>query len=281
MLEGLIWFTGIILCVPVLYIVENYVRSFLPGHNKSYILQPLYRLIKLFGKRETEGSRYCQWFPVISLWFSLWALYFTVTGESILFIFSCLLMMDFFILAGAACSREAFAAVAVRRGISRLAVCAFICFISAASLYRVTGTLNLSGISAYSWSHFLVLQLPLTFLAMIIVLLIRGSILFFDFRITGKELTLLDSALYTPYSGWSLALTQITRWVEIGVWLKLISAFLPWQPWLSFLVLSVCYLGFLLMDGFTAKAQWKRVARNAWLWGGGMSAMNFIWLYLL
>lgn len=281
MLEGLIWFVVIIIIIPMLYLVENLVKSMLPGYNKAYFFQPVYRLIKLFGKKDMKSCGSCQWFSVVSCWFALCALYFTVMGENILFIFSCLILMELFTLAGAWNAKEASGAMAAQRGITRLVVCAFTFLICAASMHQVAGTVRLSGIFAYSWMHYMLLQLPLTFTAMVVVLLIKGSLLYFDFRITGKGLKFLDSALYTPYSGWSLALTQITQWVEIGIWIKLISAFLPWMPWVSFTVSAIGYLAFLLLDSFISKSQWKQVARNAWLWGGGMSLMNFIWLYLL
>jgi formate hydrogenlyase subunit 4 len=280
MLQSLIWFLVIMIVVPVLYLIENFIRSMMPGYNKSYLLQPIYRLMKLFGKRGMKTNDPAHWFSIVSCWFAICALFFTVRGENILFIFTSLVMMELFILAGSWNAREPFGSMAAQRGIARFFICAFTFMVSAASLYQVTGTLSLKEMMAYSWMHYLLLKLPLAFLAMIVVLLIRGSLLFFDFNITGKGLNILDSALYTPYSGWSLGITQITRWVEIGVWLKLISVFLPWKPWFSFTVLAICYLAFLLTDGFIPKARWKKVARNAFLWGGGMSVMNFIWLYL-
>lgn len=281
MLEGLIWFTSAIVIVFLLYIVENYVRSSTPGYNKAWFFQPVYRLIRLFGKKDRNGGCPYQWYSVASCWFACCALYFSVIGSHLVFIYACLVLMELFILAGAWNHGEAFAAMAAQRGIARMLICGFTVLISAASLVHVTGNLNLKDIFEYSRTHELLLQLPLTFLAMITLLLTRGNLLFFDFNIAGKGLGLLDSPLYTPYGGWSLALAQITHWMEIGVWIKLVSMFLPFRPWSSFLASALCYLAFLMLDGFISKAQWKKVARNALIWGGGMAAMNFIWLVLL
>ncbi len=281
MLEGLIWFLSVIVTVFLLYIVENFVRSGIPGYNKAWLLQPLYQLIRLFGKRDVNGGCPCRWYSVASCWFACCALYFSVAGSHLIFIFTCLVMMELFVLAGAWNHNEASAAMAAQRGIARLMICSFTLLVSAASLAHVTGTLNLKEILAYSRNQGLLLQLPLAFTAMITLLLTRGNLLFFDFNIAGKGIGLTDSPLYTPYGGWSLALAQITHWVEIGVWIKLVSVFLPFSPWISFSTSALCYLGFLMLDGFISKAQWKIAARNALIWGGGLAAMNYIWLVIL
>ncbi len=280
MLEGLIWFLSILLLVPLLYLVENFVRSRLPGYNRSWFLQPVYRLIRLFGKKDSKDGCPCRWYSVASCWFAVGALYFAVMGSHLVFIFACLVLMELFILAGAWNQGEAFSAMAAQRGIARLLICSFTGLVSAASLAHVTGTLSLVKIFEYSRTHAMLVQLPLTFSAVSIILLTRGSLLFFDFNITAKGTGLLDSPLFTPYSGWGLALAQITHWVEIGVWIKLVSVFLPFTPWVSFAVSALCYLAFLLFDGFISRAPWKKVARNALIWGGGMSVMNYIWLVL-
>ncbi len=281
MLEGLIWFISVIIIVPFLYLVENFVRSRMPGYNRSYLLQPLYRLIRLFGKKDPKDNSLFRWFPVVSCWFALCALYFTVMGSHLIFIFSCLAMMELFLLAGAWNAQDAFAAMAAQRGIVRFAICTFICLVSAAALYRVTGTLSLKLLFEYSQTYTILIRLPLIFTAMLVVLMNRASLLFFDFNITGKGTSLLDSALHTPYNGFGLAMVQITQWVEIGVWIKLISVFLPFRPYISFAITAACHLAFLLLDAFVSREPWKKVAQNTLLWGGGMSVMNFIWLYLL
>jgi len=281
MLESLIWFILVILMVFFIYIVENFVRSGLPGYNRAWLLQPVYRLLRLFGKKDPKGGCPCWWYPVASCWFACCALYFSVAGSHLILIAACLVMMELFILAGAWNHGEAFATMAAQRGIARLLICCFTFLISAASLFHVTGNLNLNAIVEYSRTHIMLLQLPLTFLAVFSLMLTRGNLLFFDFNIAGNGPGLQDSPLHTPYGGWSLALTQITHWIEIGVWIKLVSIFLPFSPWISFMVSSLLYLACLLLDGFVSKAQWKLAARNTMILGGGTAAMNFIWLILL
>lgn len=281
MLGDLIWFISVIIVVFLLYIVENFVRSGIPGYNRAWLLQPLYRLIRLFGKKDLNGGCPCCWYSVASCWFACCALYFTVSGSHLILIAACLVMMELFVLAGPWNHGEAFAAMAAQRGVARMFICSFTFLISAASLFHVTGSMNLKVILEYSRTHAMLLQLPLTFFAMITLMLTRGNLLFFDFDMAGKGPGLSDSPLYTPYGGWSLALAQITHWVEIGVWIKLVSVFFPFRPWISFVVSSLLYLAGLLLDGFISKAQWKLAARNTLFWGGGIAAMNFIWLVLL
>ncbi|AGI40352.1 hypothetical protein Clst_2329 [Thermoclostridium stercorarium subsp. stercorarium DSM 8532] len=55
------WFIAIILSVPVIYIAYNYINSLMPGQSKTYALQPVYRLLKFFGKKD-DGSNFPSYF---------------------------------------------------------------------------------------------------------------------------------------------------------------------------------------------------------------------------
>jgi len=281
MITAMIWFFGVITAVTILHLIENYIGSIQPGRNSTYILQPVYKYIKLFSKKSRNEHFLTGWLSAGALWFGLAALWMTVSGGNYLFILSVLIMMELFILTGACSSKELFGTMAAQRGIARFIIWSFTCMVTAASLYKVTGTLELGKILEYSSVYSLLRHLPLNLASLFIVFMLKSNICNFDFGITGKGMSFLDAALYTPYSGWDLAVIQLTQWVETGVWLKLISVFLPWKPWISFIISAVVYLGVLLADGFIPKQSWKRVARNAWIWAGGMAVINYIWLYML
>lgn len=64
MFEVIIWFFAIILIVPVEYIVENYFKTMMRGQGRSYILQPIYRIIKLFEKKDGTINYFACFFPL-------------------------------------------------------------------------------------------------------------------------------------------------------------------------------------------------------------------------
>lgn len=273
------WFIAIILFVPVLYIAYNYVKALMPGEGKTYILQPVYRLLKLFEKKDEDTNFLAYFFSVGACFFSLIALYMAVAGYNFLFVISVLSMMDLLVITGAFGSGEFSGKVSAKRGISRFIIWLFTSIVSAASIYKVAGTLSLKEISSLSASNDLIICLPFTFLSLFIVLLMKGNLMYFDFGISINELSFLGGALYAPYSGWSLAVVQIAQWIEIGVWLKILSNFLPLVKPVSFLVISILYLAFMFMDAFVSKVEWKKAARFSWGWAGGMSIINFICLF--
>lgn len=281
MVMTIIWCIIILAIVSVFHIIENIVRTTLPGQSKTYMLQPVYRLVKLVFKSSPNCGMITGCFSAGALWFSLGALYLAVAGANFLLIMSFLTMMELLIVTGAGSTNEPMGIMAARRAVTRLTVWLFTGMMAAASLYQVEGTLKLAEIGSRPAGNVLLLRLPLIFAAMFVVLLMKENLLCFDFGVAGKELSLLDTALDTPYSGWALALTQLARWIETGVWLKLLSAFLPWAPWLSFLVVSCLLLAFMLMDALFPKVRWEKAARNAWIWAGGMSVVNYLWLYML
>ncbi|HZK28241.1 MAG TPA: NADH-quinone oxidoreductase subunit H [Thermoclostridium sp.] len=281
MLRIIIWFIAIILIVPVVYIVDNYLKTIMRWQGKSYILQPIYRIIKLFEKKDETINYFAYFFSIGAFVFSLMALYMTVAGFNFLFVISVLSMMELFIIIGAYSNNTFSGKICAQRAVSRFIILLFTSMVAATTIYKATGALSLSVISDYSKNNGVFISLIFTFISLFVILLNKGNIGYFNFGISGTELSVLDGALYAPYSGWSLALVQITHWIEIGIWIKILSVFLPLNEWVSFLVVMILYLLFLLWDGFVAKVNWKESARRSWIWAGGMSLLNFISLYVL
>ncbi|NLM11212.1 MAG: hypothetical protein GX213_10660 [Clostridiaceae bacterium] len=251
----------------------------MPGQSKTYILQPVFRLIKLFEKKDEGTNFFAYFFSVGSCLFSLIALYMAVAGFNFLFVISVLSMMDLLVITGAFSSGEFSGKMSAKRGISRFIIWLFTSIVSAAAIYKATGTLKLNEIAYLSENNGLIISLPFTFISLFIILLMKGNLLYFNFGISGEELTILGEALYTPYSGWSLAVVQIAQWIEIGVWLKILSSFLPLPNPVSFIIVSLLFLSSLFLDLFVSKVEWKKAARFSWGWAGGMSIINFIYLF--
>lgn len=280
MFELVLWFVGIIVSVLLMHLLVNYIRSMLPGQNKTYMLQPIYRLVKLACKKNEGSYPLTQWYSAGACWFALAALWLTVSGQNIIMVISVLVMMELFVLIGSSNSNNLFGFIAVQRKISGFLVLCFICLVAAASVYKVTGTLSLAEISAYADNNSLILRLPLTFISLVIVLMIEESICWFDTGVSGEGTSFIDTGLYSSYEGWCLAVIQLTQWVNVGVWLKLISVFLPWSPLISFVIAALLHFVLRILDSFIAKVRWKKAVLNAFIWAGVASVINYAWLYL-
>lgn len=280
MLKVILWFIGIIVIVPLIYLAENLILNAMPGQKRTYLLEPIYRFIKHFSKTDYYNRPLTRWFPIGACLFAFITLCFVSAGENILLIISGLIMMELFVLVGACSTKEPYGIMAAQRGISRLTVWSFTLMIAAASLYKVAGTLQLSRVILYSYENILIARLPLAAAGLFTAAMIKGNLGYFDFGINANTMSFLDTALYTPYSGRSLGVVQLTQWIETGIWLKLISYFLPWQPLISFLVLAVLYLAVMLLSAVVPRMPWKKVMMNSWIWAGGLAAINYIWLYL-
>ena len=108
--------------VPVEYIVENYFKTMMCGQGRSYILQPIYRIIKLFERR-TEQLIILLAFSIGAFVFSLIALYMTVAGFNFLFVVSVLSMMELFIIIGAYSANTFSGKICAQRAVSGLLFC--------------------------------------------------------------------------------------------------------------------------------------------------------------
>ncbi|WP_237266854.1 NADH-quinone oxidoreductase subunit H [Thermoclostridium stercorarium] len=273
------WFIAIILSVPVIYIAYNYINSLMPGQSKTYALQPVYRLLKLFGKKDDGSNFPSYFFSAGACLFSLIALYMAVSGYNFLFVVSVLSMMDLLVITGAFSSNDFSGRVSAKRGLSRFIIWLFASIVSSATIYKVCRTLKLSEISRLSESNCIIIDLPFTFVSLFIILLMKGNLMHFDFGLSGTEMSVFGDALYSPYSGWSLAVIQMAQWIEMGVWIKILSYFLPVVKSVSYLIISVLYLAFMLLDRFISTVEWKKAARLSWGWAAGMSLINFIYVF--
>jgi len=281
MLNMILWFAGIIISVFLINLFINYVISLFPGQYKTYFLQPLYRLVKLATKEDAICQPLIQWFSAGALWFTLTALLMTISGWNIVYIFSVMVIAELFVISGASKTKSPFGLMAVQRRISGFLATCFTFMVAASSIYKVTGTLNLSGISAYAGNRLLILKLPLTFVSLVMIIMIEESACWFDLGISGRSMSFIDTGLYSSYNGWCLAAIQLTQWLKAGIWLKFISVILPWQPWISFSTSVLIYAALMISDGFIAKTGWKKAVLNGFIWAGGASVINFVWLYLV
>lgn len=278
-MHEIIWFLAVILSVPAIYIAYNYINTLMPGQSRTYILQPVYRLLKLFEKKDDGDNFLAYFFSAGSCLFALIALYMTVSGYNFLFIVSVLSMMDLLVITGAVSSSEFSGRISAKRGLSRFVVWLFTSMVASASVYKIAGTLKLDELAHLSESSGLIVNLPFTFISLFVILLMKGNLLHFDFGLSGDELSVFGDALFSPYSGWSLAVIQLAQWTEIGVWLKILSAFLPVTKAVSYIIVSLLYLTFLILDRFVSDIEWKKAARLSWGWAASLSIINFIYLF--
>jgi predicted PurR-regulated permease PerM len=82
MLEIILWFIGIIIIVPIIYLTENFILNAIPGQKRTYLLQPIYRLIKHFSKTDYYNRPLTRWFPVGACLFALITLYSVAAGAN-------------------------------------------------------------------------------------------------------------------------------------------------------------------------------------------------------
>lgn len=273
------WFLSVFLSVPLIYTAYNYINSLMPGQSRTYVLHPVYRLLMLFEKKDDKVNFPACFFSAGACLFALIALYMTVSGYNFLFVVSVLSMMDLLVITGAFSSNGFEGDVSARRALSRLIIWLFTSIVGSASIYKAAGTLKLKEIELLSDKGELIISLPFTFISLFVILLMKGNLLHFNFGLSGNEMSILGDTLYSPYSGWSLAVIQIAQWVEIGVWLKILSDFLPLARPVSYLLISLLYLTFMLLDRFVSTVEWKKAARLSWGWAAGMSIINFVYMY--
>ena len=87
--------------------------------------------------------------------------------------------------------------------------------------------------------------------------------------------------LTTEFSGTQLALIELTDWIDLVLFMGLISLFFAQPLWVGILIAVACYFIEILVDNISARMTWQWMVKTTWVAGIGAALVNIIWMYLI
>ena len=125
-------------------------------------------------------------------------------------------------------------------------------------------------------------MLPLLFVVMGIVLLIKLRKSPFDISSSGHAHQEIVSGIHTDYSGPQLALLEVGHWLEVVLLLGITSLFWTSQTTTFLgvgLLLIETYFVEILIDNICARMTWGWMLRTSLYMGMVLALVNIFWLY--
>lgn len=254
--------------------LDRKISAKMQGRVGPPILQPFYDFMKLLAKDSASINSSERVYVVMSLIFAILAggIFFS-GGNLLLCIFVITLSSLMFVMAGY-CSRSIYAEVGASREILQImsyepAILIFaICIIMALSKsgIDIAQTGNVSALLGCSQP--VIVTCWASFIGLIYVLTIKLRKSPFDLSSSAHAHQELVSGITTEMTGKTLAIVELTHWIESVLFLAWCGLFFIYSDPISFLI-AICIvilIWFLeiVIDNNAARVKWQLMLKSAW-----------------
>jgi ech hydrogenase subunit B len=239
------------------------------------LMQPFYDAIKLWGKEPFIASSLQPILAFGYFGFSVAAFALLAFGQDMLLMIFTIAIADLCLIFAAFNSKSPYSNIGARRELIGMMSYEPIMLLAAVSISIVTGNFMIDSI--YATAQPLIMFLPLTFLALIPVLVIDMKKSPFDVSGSGHAHQELVRGIYTEFSGYTLALVELGHWTKVALLLGFASLFWATNvtigvitiPWIIFGAILAFALFFvvLVIDNSYPRLDWKTMLKTTWIVG--------------
>jgi ech hydrogenase subunit B len=243
------------------------------------LLQPLYDLLKLLSKERIVVTRFQNLYVVNYLIFIVASVVMLILGMDLLMILFVFTIGNIALIVGAAATGSPYSKIGSKREVINMIVYEPILILFIAGVYIVTGSFRTFRIMSFDKP--LIMYIPLIFIAMLIIMLIKFKKSPFDFSGSHEAHQELVRGIYTEFSGIGLALVELAHWYEYTLLLGLMFLFFA-NNVLGGLAIVIATLAFItLADSITARVKWQWMLKIVWPVLSGLCVVNLIYLFVV
>jgi ech hydrogenase subunit B len=240
------------------------------------ITQPFYDAIKLWGKEPFIASKIQ---PVLAFGyfgFSLAAFALLAFGQDMLLLIFTMAIADLCLIVAAFNSKSTYSNLGARRELIGMMSYEPVLILAAISISFVTGSFMVGEV--FQFGTPLLTILPLTFLAMIPLLVIDMKKSPFDVSASSHAHQELVRGIYTEFSGYTLAMVELGHWTKVALLLGFVSLF--WAPNLIIGAALAFMLFFivLVIDNSYPRLDWRTMVKTTWVVGFLLILANIVGL---
>jgi ech hydrogenase subunit B len=183
---------------------------------------------------------------------------------------------DLCIIFAAFNSKSPYSNIGARRELIAMMSYEPVMLLAAISVFFVTGSFMVGSI--FEISQPLLTILPLTFLALIPVLIIDMKKSPFDVSGSGHAHQELVRGIYTEFSGYTLALVELGHWTKIAQLLGFASLFWSQNLIIGAVLAFALFFVVLVIDNSYPRLDWKTMIKTTWIVGFLLIIANIVGL---
>jgi ech hydrogenase subunit B len=243
------------------------------------LLQPLYDLLKLFKKETIVVNHYQNLYALNYLAFITASLVMLVLGMDLLMILFVFTIANIALIIGAAATGSPFSKLGSKREIINMIVYEPILILFIAGVYLTTGSFRIFRV--LSFDNPLILSMPLIFISMLIVMLIKFKKSPFDFSGSHEAHQELVRGVLTEFSGPGLALIELAHWYECVFLLGLMFLFFTPNIFAGAAIVLFTFLFVIVVDNVCARVKWQWMLRIVWPVLNVLCIGNLVYLFVL
>ncbi len=246
--------------------LDRVVSARMQGRVGPPILQPYYDVRKLLEKEDASVNSVEKTYIICALVFALLSggIFFS-GGNLLLCVFIITLSSLFFIIA-AYSTRSPYAEIGAHRETLQVMAYEPMVLLFAIAFFIATGSFDTA--SVFELHLPAIASIWLVFLGLLYVLTIKLRKSPFDLSMSHHAHQEIVRGITTEMSGPTLALVEITHWVENVLFLGWIGLFFVWGNPLSILlavaVMVLVYLLEIFIDNNFARVKWQLMLKSAW-----------------
>lgn len=226
------------------------------------IIQPLYDFLKLFSKETIVVNQYQNVYAMAYLIFIVATVVMFVLGMDLLMILFVFTIANIALIVGAASTGSPFSRIGSKREIINMIVYEPILILFIGGLYTVSGSFRVSGIKNLNMP--LIVYMPLVFLCMLFVMLIKFKKSPFDFSGSHEAHQELVRGIFTEFSGPGLALIELAHWYEYIFLLGLMFLFFSTNVFAGVALAVFTFLFTIVVDNISARVRWQWMLNRIW-----------------
>lgn len=242
------------------------------------IVQPFYDAIKLFGKERFAVNNMQDICLIIYLLFTIASAVMLFTGQDLLIFVFVLAIGDVALIMGAMSARSPYSRIGAQREIIQMMICEPVIIFLAIGAYLVNG--SFLGEYIYHSDKHLIYNLPLLFIALVVILTVKLRKSPFDYSTSHEAHQEIVRGLTIEFSGYQLGLINIAEWFEVIIYLGLVVLFFAQPLWVGILIALAAFLVEILIDNICARINWSWMLKVVGFAGIGLAIANLAWLYL-
>lgn len=258
--------------------IDRKISAKMQGRIGPSLLQPWYDFRKLTCKENVVVNKYQNIYIVIYSVFVICSLLMLVFGCDLLMIIFVYTIANVFLIVGAVSTGSPYSKIGGERETLSMLIYEPVLVFYAVSVYMLSGSFRIASLSKFQRP--LIVYIPLIFVCMLFVMIIKFKKSPFDFSTSHHAHQELVKGMFTEFSGPAFAIVELTHWYEYVFLLGLMSIF--WKPCIigGIIIAILTYLFVIIMDNISARLSWQWALKFSWTILVALCTANVLFIYL-
>lgn len=258
--------------------LDRKITAKLQGRVGPSLLQPWYDVKKLFHKENIVVNRYQNMYIITYFVFVVASLIMLVLKMDMLMIIFVYTIANVSIIVGGMATGSPYSKIGSERETMAMLAYEPVLVFYTIGMYMLTGSFNIAKLD--NFSRPLIAYLPLIFVCMLFIMIIKFKKSPFDFSTSHHAHQELVKGMFTEFSGPAFGIIEVTHWYEYVFLLGLMFIF--WKPGIigGLIIAALTFLFVIIADNISARLCWKWMLKFSWTVLVALSIANILFIYL-